>query len=63
MGRRDKREIVSGVTDISISFADNGFVVDYSGQDDEGDWQSVKIVVTSMDDLVDTVRNVVENLR
>ena len=63
MGKRDKREIVSGVTDFSVSFADNGFVVDYSGQDDEENWQSAKIVVTSMDEMLDTTRDIMENRR
>jgi hypothetical protein len=63
MGKRSKNEIVSGVTDISISFADNGFVVEYSGQDDQEDWQSAKLVLTSLDAVLETVKDVVENRR
>jgi len=44
-------KIVKEVTSVTIEFAANGFVVDYSGRDAEGDWTSTKQIFNSFSDL------------
>ena len=39
-----KKEVTSGVTSVEIEFADNGFVVCYRGESDDGDWAEAKII-------------------
>lgn len=63
MAKRNKLEVVSGVDSISVSFADNGYVVEYSGQDENDDWANAKLVVTSIDEVVDIFKDVAQNRR
>ena len=44
----------------TINIYDNGFMVDASGKDSKDDWVSAKIMVSSVDELVALVREVVE---
>jgi hypothetical protein len=53
-----KREVVSGVNDVSIEFMDNGYVVRYSGYDIEGDWNEVKSVYTKLDEVISQIQHV-----
>jgi len=43
--------IVKDVNDFNVDIADNGFVLNYSGQDGEDNWQSAKVVVNNQEQL------------
>ena len=43
--------IVKEVTNVEIEFAENGFVVNYSGRNEEDDWKGTKKIFASFDDL------------
>ena len=44
----------------TINIYDNGFMVDASGKDSKDDWTNAKIMVSSVDELVVLVREIVE---
>jgi hypothetical protein len=39
---------------------DNGFMIEVSGRDDENEWKTAKIMVTTVDELVALVREAAE---
>ena len=43
--------IVKEVSNVTIEFAENGFIVDYSGRDESGDWKSAKVIFNDFDSL------------
>jgi hypothetical protein len=55
---KKKNEIVGGVTDFSVSLADNGFIVEYSGQDEDDNWSSSKKLILSVDELIAEVKDI-----
>lgn len=44
---------------VSIYLYDNGFMVEASGKDAEGDWKNVKVVCKSTDELFELVKQYV----
>jgi hypothetical protein len=54
-----KAKIIKEVNDFNVEIADNGFVLNYSGRTDEDDWINSKVVITSVDDLVKTITDIV----
>lgn len=43
-----KKEVVKGVSSVDIEFADNGFVVNYRGEDVNDDWAEAKVLCTDL---------------
>lgn len=43
----------------TINLYDNGFMIDIDGRDDNDDWTSSKIIVSSEDELVTLVKEIV----
>jgi hypothetical protein len=50
---------VKNVSDFSVSVFDNGFTLQYSGNDADGDWADTKVIVSDIDKLCDLIRGVV----
>ena len=44
----------------TVNMYDNGFMIEVGGRDIEGEWATVKLMVTSVDDLVALVKETVE---
>jgi len=55
---KKKNEVVAGVTDFTVSLADNGFIVEYSGQDEDDNWSNSKKLILSVDDLIAEVKDI-----
>ena len=36
---------------VTITFADNGYMLEASGRNDRGDWVDIKVVLTNMEGL------------
>lgn len=53
-------KVTKGVDEITIELADNGFIVKYSGRDDEDDWANDKVLVLSLQELFDTIKEVIK---
>jgi len=51
--------IVKDVNDFNVDIADNGFVLNYSGQDGEDNWQSAKVVVNNQEQLFEELVKVI----
>ena len=55
---------VTKLTKVSDSFTvnmyDNGFMVEVSGRNKKDDWATAKIMCTSIDDLVELIKEVAE---
>lgn len=54
-----KAKITKEVSDFNVEIADNGFVLNYSGKTEDDDWVNSKVVITSVDDLVKTITDIV----
>ena len=55
-----KKVITKDVDIIYINFAENGFILEYSGQtEDDNDWHTSKILVSNFDELVEKLKEVV----
>jgi hypothetical protein len=55
-----KKVITKDVDIIYINFAENGFILEYSGQtEDDNDWHTSKILVSNFDELVEKLKAVV----
>jgi hypothetical protein len=52
-------KIIKEVSDFNVEIADNGFVLTYSGKTEDDDWVNSKVVITSVDDLVKTITDIV----
>lgn len=50
------------LTKVSESFTvnsyDNGYMIEISGRDDEGDWKTAKIMVPDVDQLIALIREI-----
>ena len=49
------KTIVKGVDRVSIEFAENGFIIDYTGDTADGDYHTTKVICNSFDDMVDVL--------
>lgn len=47
----------------TINMYDNGFMLEVSGRDSDDDWANAKIMVPTVDELVDLVREVAKMTR
>jgi hypothetical protein len=53
----NKLSKLSKVNDsFTINRYDNGFMVEITGRDDEGDWKTSKVLCNSEDELLDIIR-------
>lgn len=53
-------KVTKGVSDFTVEFADNGFVLRYSGRDNEDNWADCKMIVPSLTELIKEIEKVVE---
>ena len=44
----------------TINMYDNGYMIEIGGRDANDDWKTAKILISSMDDLVQTIRDITE---
>ena len=58
MAKKD-RTVTKNVTDFNVAIYDNGFTLTYSGNNDEDDWTDAKLIVPTVDQLVDLIKQVV----
>jgi hypothetical protein len=56
-------EVTNKVEDVSIAFADNGYIIKYGGYDDNEEWASAKMVVLSLEEAFEVIRDVATNKR
>ena len=58
MAKKD-RSVTKNVTDFNVAIYDNGFTLTYSGNNDEDDWTDAKLIVPTVDQLIDLIKQVV----
>ena len=51
-----KKVITKDVDSIWINFAENGFILDYSGETEDDDYHTSKILVSNFDELVEKLK-------
>lgn len=56
-------EVTNKVEDISIAFADNGYIIEYRGYDNNDEWATAKVVVLSLEEMMEVIRDVALNKR
>lgn len=57
-----KKEIVRNVESFSVSLLDNGYTLQYSGYDENDDYQTRNMVLTSLEDLINQIK-IVDGLK
>ena len=58
-----KKVVKSGVSDIQVQFMDNGYNVTYSGQDEDDNWVSVRLVMHDLESVIEHLKLVDETLK
>ena len=53
------RTIVTGVDNFTVNILDNGFTVEYTGNNSENDWVTSKTIVSDVDKLCEIIRGIV----
>ncbi len=51
--------VTKRIEDFNVDIANNGFVINYSGYDDEGEYQYVKLVFRDLNQLQDHIAYIV----
>ena len=59
MMAKRRSEVISDVTDFSVTFADNGFIIEYTGNDADENYSHVKKLVMTLDELIAEVKEVI----
>lgn len=54
-----KKVITKDVDSIYINFAENGFILDYSGETEDDDYHTSKILVSNFDELIEKIKTAV----
>ena len=54
-----KQAVVKNVSDFSVNIFDNGFTLQYSGNDADDNWADTKLIVSNVDELCELIRGVV----
>ena len=57
MAKKNKT-IVNGVDSFSVSILDNGFTLEYTGNNSDNDWTTNKVIVGDVDKLCELIRGV-----
>jgi hypothetical protein len=58
MAKKNKT-IVNGVDNFSVSILDNGYTLEYTGNNSDNDWVTNKVIVGDVDKLCELIRGVV----
>ena len=53
------RTIVTGVDNFTVNIMDNGFTVEYTGNNSDNDWITSKTIVSDVDKLCEIIRGIV----
>lgn len=54
------KEIVNGVDSFSVNILDNGFTIEYTGNNNDNNWVTNKIIVGDVEKLCEIIRGVVK---
>lgn len=57
MAKKNKA-IVNGVDSFSVSILDNGYTLEYTGNNSDNDWVTNKVIVGDVDKLCELIRGV-----
>lgn len=60
MATKISRKLSKVDEDLTITQADNGFVVTVSGRNKDDDWSSAKIVCTTLEEVVELIKEASE---
>ena len=58
-GKESNRTIVNGVDNFTVNIMDNGFTVEYTGNNSDNDWVTSKLIVPDVDKLCELIRGIV----
>ncbi len=53
------RTIVTGVDNFTVNIMDNGFTVEYTGNNSDNEWITSKVIVSDVDKLCELIRGIV----
>lgn len=60
MAKTNYKDIVKGVDSVSVNILDNGYTLEFTGYNTNGDWTTSKIIVPSIDDLCNHIKEVTQ---
>ena len=50
--------VVKKVSDFNVDIYDNGFTLRYTGEDDNDSWAEVKVIVATVDELCEHIKEI-----
>ena len=57
--KESNRTIVTGVDNFAVNIMDNGFTLEYTGNNSDNGWITSKIIVGDIDKLCELIRGIV----
>jgi len=54
------KKITQGVNYVSINFAENGFIVEYSGSTEDDNYHSTKLLCSTIEDTVAQLKSAIK---
>jgi len=52
---RKTQNVTKEVDSVNIEFADNGFIINYSGLDDQDKWTNAKIILHKLEEVFEHI--------
>lgn len=59
MSKVNSKNIVKGVESVSVNILDNGYTLEFTGYNSTGDWVTSKVIVGSVDELCNHIKEIV----
>ncbi len=55
---RKKQNVTKEVESVNVEFADNGYIVTYSGRDEEDNWTDAKVILQNLQEVFALIEKV-----
>jgi hypothetical protein len=60
MAKSQYKDIVKGIDNVNVIILDNGYNLEFTGYNSKGDWVTSKIIVPTVDELCNHIREVTQ---
>ena len=55
---RKRQNVTKEVESVNVEFADNGYIVTYSGRDEEDNWTDAKVILQNLQEVFALIEKV-----
>ena len=60
MSKSKYKDIIKGVENVNVIILDNGYNLEFTGYNTKGDWVTSKIIVATIDELCNHIKEVTQ---